>query len=132
MKIIKLITENPVIILLFFVKDMFDFINWLIGTNMQPIDFVDLGVKIFLAALVIWYADQVKRQNIKLKIFNEISKIRLSNLYLLGIQASPAEKKRMIDGYLTHEQIEARQQLLGAFPKKTPEEIDQIISEFYS
>ena len=132
MKIIKLITENPVIILLFFIKDSFDYINWINDTTMQPIDFIDLGIKIFLATLVIWYADQVKRQNIKLKIFNEISKIRLRNIYLSGIQATVTEKKQMLNGYLYDEQIEARQQILGTFPKKTTKELDEMIDEFYS
>ena len=81
MKIITALKDNAIIVLLFFIKDAYDFINWINGTTMQPIDFVDLGIKLFLAGLVISYSVRVKKQETSLKILNEISKTRLRNMY---------------------------------------------------
>ena len=131
MKIIRIITDSPVVLLLFFIKDVFEFINWLNGTTMQPIDFVDLGIKIFLCALVISYSAQIKEQRLKLKIFNEIAKLRLRNMYLSGIQATESEQNRMMDGYLYREKQQAQQQIAAAFPDKTTAQINKSLTELY-
>lgn len=131
MKIITALKDNAVIVLLFFIKDAYEFINWINGTNMQPIDFVDLGIKIFLAGLVISYSVRVKRQETSLKILNEISKTRLRNMYLAGLQTTQADENRMMEGYLNHEKQQVRLALTRVLKKQTSEQINKQMDELY-
>jgi len=131
MKIITALKDNAIIVLLFFIKDAYDFINWINGTTMQPIDFVDLGIKLFLAGLVISYSVRVKKQETSLKILNEISKTRLRNMYMAGLQTTQADENRMMEGYLAHEKQQVRLSLTRVLKRQTSEEINKQLDELY-
>lgn len=97
----------------------------------MELNYFDMAIKLFMACLLVVCFRQYFKLVFKIKVFNDIQKIRFKRELQDQIQTTPGDMKKLYYGTLADERREVKEYLLRKYNDKTPLFIDSLLNDFY-